>query len=158
MVKEFKYNKLVDPEQLHKQIAKAGFNILGIVFYSGDNIATVMLDDSETKDPTSIVEAYVYVKPVYPDYPKLYAEAQQTVVGALNQYNTAASSYINALAVWNNAGATITTGNALTKLAASEKMVEACATAIDAAKNAISALVSVVTVLAENSNLIHDDE
>ena len=158
MVKEFKYNKLVDPEQLHKQIAKAGFNILGIVFYAGDNVATVMLDDSETKDPTSIVEAYTYMKPVYPDYPKLYADAQQSVAGALNQYNSAVSSYISALTAWNNAGATITSGNALTKLAANEKMVEACATAIDAAKNAISALVSVVAVLAENSNLIQEDE
>ncbi|MDD4804333.1 MAG: hypothetical protein PHN69_04090, partial [Candidatus Pacebacteria bacterium] len=158
MVLEFKYTKQVDPYKLHKQIENAGFNILGVMYDEGMNMTTVMLDDSETNDPTSIVDTYTYVEPVYPNYPVLYANAQNVVNNALVQYNSAVTSYVAALTSWNNAGATITTGNALVKLAANEAMVTACATAIEAAKNAIVALVEVVTVLAKNSNVVQEEE
>ena len=153
MVKEFKYIKLVDPSKLHKAIANAGFNILGIMYDEGKNQTTVMLDDSETQDPTSIVEAYVYVAPVYPNYQELFASAKDTVGNALTQYNLAVAGYTTALAGWNSAGASVTSGNAIAKLVACEKMTVACATAIDATKDAIAALVEVVTVLAKNTNL-----
>jgi len=143
---------------LHKQIAKAGFNILGIMYDSGNNQTTVMLDDSETQNPTSLVEAYTYVEPVIPNYPALYANAQKTVMGALTQYNSAVANYVSALNTWNNAGASVTAANALAKLTANEKMTVSCATAIEAAKNAIATLVEVVTVLAKNNNLILEDE
>lgn len=158
MVLEFKYTKKVDPSKLHKQIANAGFNILGIMYDEGKNQTTVMLDDSETKDPSSVVEAYVYAPPVVHNYPGLFAEAKGTVGGALTQYSTAKSGYVSALQEWNAAGTTVTSGNAVAKLAACEKMVTACASALEASKDAIATLVSVTTVLAKNSNLEVEEE
>jgi len=152
MVKEFKYTKLVDPHKLHKQIENAGYNILGIVFDAGINLVTVMLDDSEDKDPTSVVDTYVYVEPVYPNYPALYATAQDTVQGALTQYNSAVANYVTALQAYNAASTTTA------KFNATESQIQACASAISAAKDAIAALVQVVTVLAKNNNVVQEEE
>lgn len=152
MVKEFKYTKLVDPSKLHKAIAAAGLNILGIVFDASKNLCTVMLDDTEIRDPTSIINSYVYVTPVYPNYPVLYANAQQSVQGALTQYNTAVVNYTNALSAYNSASTTAT------KLTAAENQIQACASALVASKDAITALVQVVTVLAENNNVVDQEE
>lgn len=152
MVKEFKYTKLVDPHKLHKAIASAGFNILGIVFDAGTNLCTVMLDDSEDKDPTSVVDTYVYVEPVYPNYPALYATAQGVVQGALTQYNSAVTDYITALNAYNTAS------TSTAKINATESQIQACASAISAAKDAIAALVQVVTILAKNNNVVQEEE
>jgi hypothetical protein len=152
-MREFVYIKLVDAGKLHKYIADAGYGIVGIVYDSGLNQVTVRLLDSETRDPTSLVNSYVYTAPVIPDYPVLYANAQQTVQDALVQYNTAVGNYTTALTSWNSYGATVTSGNALNKLTACENMVVACASAIQAARNSIGALVDVVTILAKNNSL-----
>jgi hypothetical protein len=156
MVIEFKYTKKVDPEALHKQIANAGFLILGVSYDSGTDETTVMLDDAETKDPTDVVNAYVYVVPVYPNYPVLFSDAKQNVNDALTQYNGAVATYTTALGEWNAAGTTITSGNALVKLAACEHMVVATAAAISAEKDAIAALVQVVTVLAQRATITEE--
>ena len=152
MVKEFKYTKLVDPSKLHKAIAAAGFNILGIVFDASINLCTVMLDDAEIQDPTSVVNAYVYVAPVYPNYPALYSSAQQDVQSALVQYNAAVVSYTAALSAFNSASTTAA------KFNAAEDQIKACASALSASKDAIAALVQVVTVLAKNNNVVDQDE
>lgn len=153
MVKEFLFTKECNPEVIHKQLTDSGFAVVGIVYDSGSNQTKVLLEDAETKDPTSVINSYVYVAPVYPDYPQLYTDAQATVNQALVQYNGAVTNYVAALGSWNAAGATVTSGNALSKLTACENMVVACASAIEAAKNSIAALVSVVTVLAQERNL-----
>lgn len=157
MVQEYKYTKLVDAGKLHKALAEAGYAVLGISYDSGRNEVTVMLDDSETKDPEPVVTAYVYVTPVFYDYTELFLEAQDVVAGALTQYNTAKDTYISALQAWNSAGSTITTSNALVKLGACERMVESCANALEASKDAIAALVQVVTVLARNNSLVEEE-
>lgn len=153
MVHELEFSKESNPEVLHKQLTDAGFSVQGIVYDSGKGVTTVILDESETKDPTTVVNSYVYTVPTYPDYPKLYSDAQKVVNQSLSQYNTAAANYVTALGAWNSAGASVTSGNALTKLAACENMVVACASAIEAAKNSIAALVAVVTVMATERNL-----
>lgn len=153
MAHEFEFNKESNPEVLHEQLTEAGFSVQGIVYDSGKGVTKVILDESETKNPTTVVNSYVYAAPTYPDYPKLYSDAQKVVGQSLAQYNTAAANYVTALGAWNSAGASITSGNALTKLAACENMVVACASAIEAAKNSIAALVAVVTVMATERNL-----
>ena len=151
-MKEYKYIKKVDPEKLHKQIANAGFKLLGVVYDSKLNQATIMLEDSETKDPTSLITSYVYVEPVNPDYPVLYANAQKTVDDSLDQYNSAVSIFQAATQAWNSAATSVA------KINASEQQILACASAIQAAKEAIGALVDVVTVLAKNNSIVSDDE
>lgn len=153
----FTFEKRCDPETLHGLLIGSDYRIIGVSYDSGRNQTTVMLDDLETKDPTQIVNSYVYTDPVYPNYPVLYTTAQQLVTGALNQYNSAVTSYTAALSVWNAQGASVTSGNALAKLAACENMVVATAQAIDATKEAVAALVAVVKVLARERNLSSED-
>jgi hypothetical protein len=146
-MKTFQFNKKVDPGVLHKILASSGFIIIGITYDSGTNISNVMLDDTETKDPTSVVDAYVYTPYIPPNYPNLYSNAQTTVNSALTQYNNAVTNYQTALTAWNSASTTTTKFNAV------EGQVVACASAISATKEAIAALVNVVKVLAQERSI-----
>ena len=118
MTKDFFFIKEVDCGALHQALLAASFLVSGVSYDSGNNQTTVMLEDTETKDPTSVVNAYVYVPYVPPDYPTLYTNASSVVQNALTQYNTAAANYLvdssaysttdvlaytNALATWTTA-------------------------------------------------------
>jgi len=153
----FVFTKLVDPGVLHRLLVTEGFLVSGITFDSGTNQTTVILEEGEEKDPTAIVGAYVYVPYVPPNYPQLYADASQVVQDALTQYNAAAELYGTAYNAWVSAGATVTSGNALTKLTAAGNAIVALASAIDAEKDAIAALVNVVTVLARNASVVEEE-
>lgn len=149
----FTFIKLVDPGALHKLLVQNGFLVSGISYDSGTNTTSVILEEGETKDPTQVVNSYVYSAPVVYDYPQLYKNAQATVTSAITQYNTAVTNYTTALGAWNSAGGTVTTGNAVAKLTAAEQQITACASAIQAAASAINALVGVVTVIAQRTRL-----
>lgn len=153
----FTFIKLCDPGALHKLLAQNGFLVSGISYDSGTNTTSVILGDGEVKDPTSVVNSYVYSAPVVYDYPQLYKNAQATVTSAITQYNTAVTNYTTALGNWNRAGGTVTTGNAVAKLTAAEQQITACASAIQAAASAINALVGVVTVLAQHDSIIEEE-
>lgn len=153
----FTFIKLVDPGALHKALVAAGFLVSGISYDSGTNTTTVMLEEGETKDPTSVVNAYVYSAPIVYDYPQLYQNAQATVTAAITQYNTAVTNYAAATGNWTAAGGNVTTGNAVAKLTAAEQQIQACASAIQAAAAAINALVGVVTVLAQHDSIIEEE-
>jgi hypothetical protein len=164
-----------DPGRLHKELKTAGFvffkengvEVGGISYDDGTKIATINLDPSETKDPTSIVNAYVYVPYVPPNYPVLYTNAQATVTAALATYNTAVAGYTTALATYNtkvtaytNAGIPVTSGNAVAHIQPLADAMQAIAAenaafalAFPAVKDAISALVGVVTVLAQRTSV-----
>jgi hypothetical protein len=166
----FNFVKQVDCGALHKLLIQNGFDVVGVSFDSGTNITTIELADTETKDPTSIVNSYVYVPYVPVNYPQLYSDASATVQNALNQYNSAVTtynsavaSYTAALTVWNNAATPTNLATAVIKINASEQMTVACAsaiqaeaTALQAAKDSIAALVSVVTVLARKNRVVEE--
>jgi hypothetical protein len=163
-----------DPNVLEKQLNAAGFVFSpggGITYDSGTKTAIIDLDPSETKDPTSIVQAYVYVEYVPPNYPQLYSNASATVQNALTQYNTAVAGYSTALATYNtkvtaytNAGIPVTSGNAVAHIQPLADALQALAAenaafalAIPALKDSVAALVSVVTVLAQRTNVVEED-
>ena len=164
-----------DPGVLHKQLKAAGFvffkengiEVGGISYDDGTKIASINLDSTETKDPTSIVNAYVYVPYVEPNWPLLYSNAQTVVTNALNTYNTAVAGYTTALSNYNaaiaaytSAGIPVTSGNAVSHIQPMANAIQAMAAenaafalAFPAVKDAISALVGVVTVLAQRTDV-----
>ena len=56
----FTFIKLVDPGALHKLLVQNGFLVSGISYDSGTNTTSVILEEGETKDPTQVVNSYVY--------------------------------------------------------------------------------------------------
>lgn len=59
---EFTYPVKSDPGALQKQLIAAGFNVRYIT-HSEITGTVVTLDETETKDPASVVGSYVYVNP-----------------------------------------------------------------------------------------------
>ena len=95
-----------DPGVLHKLLKRNKFIFLknakgaevgGISYDDGTKIAIISLDPSETKDPATIVNSYVYVPYVPPDYPVLYGNAQAAVTSALAIYNDTVAGYTPAI-------------------------------------------------------------
>jgi hypothetical protein len=183
-----------DPGVLHKLLKTNGFIFLkntegvevgGISYDDGSKIATITLDPSETKNPTTIVNSYVYVPYVPPNYPLLYTNAQTTVTAALTTYNTAVSGYTGshsdlataktafatARTAYNTAGLPVTSGNAVAHIKPLSDMADAIslamlavdgqdtafASAFPAIKASITALVDVITVLAKRVAIIEEN-
>lgn len=76
MSKDFVYTKLVEVGALHKLLVASGFDVKGVSYDSGKNRCTVHLADTETKDPTAIVDSYIYVPLVPIDWNAEYAKAK----------------------------------------------------------------------------------
>ena len=72
---KYTYNKKSNIEKLQSELTAAGYLVDGLVYDEGSNRTTVMLKDTETKDPTSIVTAHVYIAPIVLDYKADYAAA-----------------------------------------------------------------------------------
>jgi hypothetical protein len=58
---EKEYTKKCEPGKLDKELRAAGFDIYGVSWAGSKTI--IHLKDTETKDPTPIVEAHVYEEP-----------------------------------------------------------------------------------------------
>lgn len=58
-MKDVRFKKKCNPIDLHSELVEAGFQFHGVT--CEDDITIVHLKDVETKDPTPIVEAHVYV-------------------------------------------------------------------------------------------------
>lgn len=167
----FTFEKEVDPGAVHRALVIASFLVIGVTYDSGRNQTTIILEDAETKDPTTAVTNYVYVPYVPPNYPVLYANAQAIVDGALTTYNTAVAGYITALSTYNTAlaayataGIPVTSGNAVAHIQPIANAVQAIAAensafalAFPAIKDSIAALVNVVSVLAQRVNILEDE-
>jgi len=69
------YPKKCNIWKLSRELVDAGFLIEGVSYDEGRNVTTVHLKDEETKDPTSIVEAHVYVEPKTIDWEKEFTDA-----------------------------------------------------------------------------------
>jgi hypothetical protein len=61
-MKNIQYKKLSEAGKLTIELRQAGFKVIGVT--CDGTITTVHLDDSETKDPTPIVEKHVYEVPI----------------------------------------------------------------------------------------------
>lgn len=169
-----------DPGVLHKLLKTNGFifwkdadgvEVGGITYDDGTKLAIMSLDPSETKDPTTIVNSYVYVPYVPPNYPVIYANAQATVTSALATYNTAVAGYTaaiddynTAMAAYITAGIPVTSGNAVAHVQPLADGVQAMAAenaafalAFPAIKDSIEALVGVVTILAKRVAIIEEN-
>jgi hypothetical protein len=155
-MKYFQYNIQCDCGALHKLLQQNSFNVVGITYDTALNIATVMLDDSETKDPTDVVNSYVYVPYVPPDYPALFASANNSYQEAVTQYIGAKQSYINAVALWNAAGTDVTSTNAIAKLKTAQVEIVSAAIAIDALAVAVNNLYEVVKVLTQKVDIVEE--
>ena len=60
-MKEYTFNKIVNIAKLTQELRFAGFNTPGVAYNGQDSnpILTVLLDDSETKDPSVIVAGHI---------------------------------------------------------------------------------------------------
>lgn len=156
----FQFVKTVDCGALHRLLVQNGFDVVGVTFDSGTNLTTVQLADTETKDPTAVVEEYIFVPYVPINWTQLYSDAVATVVSAQNtvdtakgilqddlalynsantklqnaqsQYNTAAGQYITALNAWNSAANPTNLSQAVAKLNIAESQIQALASACQA--------------------------
>ena len=59
MSKEFSYSKRVEGNRLHNELNAAGYAVETIYSKANEAYCVVVLPDSETKDPTPIVDAHV---------------------------------------------------------------------------------------------------
>jgi len=170
-----------DPGALQKLLITNGFvfgSSGGISYDFGTKIATIVLDPSETKDPSSVVATYVYVPYVPPNYPQLYADAQATVNtaltnlsnalaqyntantslgNALTAYNTAASNYSTGLTAWNAAGTPVTSGNAVAHVQPAQNEAIALASACQAFLSAHQAQGSINSAFLLSFNAVVSD-
>ena len=156
----FQFFKTVDCGALHRLLVQNGFDVVGVTFDSGTNLTTVQLADTETKDPTAVVEEYIFVPYEPVNWTQLYSDAVATVVSAQNtvdtakgilqddlarynsantnlhnaqsQYNTAAGQYITALNSWNSAANLTNLSQAVAKLNIAESQIQALASACQA--------------------------
>lgn len=156
----FQFVKTVDCGALHKLLVQNGFDVVGVTFDSGTNLTTVQLADTETKDPTAVVEEYIFVPHEPINWTQLYSDAVATVVSAQNtvdtakgilqddlarynsantnlqnaqsQYNTAAGQYITALNSWNSAANPTNLSQTVAKLNIAESQIQALASACQA--------------------------
>lgn len=135
-----------DPGVLQKQLIAAGFNFGtggGISYDSGSKNAVIVLDPTETKDPTDIVNSYVYVQYVPPDYPALF-------ITAYNNFQTQVTNFTNAKKAYDTAGSTVNNTNAVAHLVAVQDEVWALA-------QGVLQLYNVVKVLAQRTNVVDED-
>lgn len=156
----FQFFKTVDCGALHRLLVQNGFDVVGVTFDSGTNLTTVQLADTETKDPTAVVEEYIFVPYEPINWTQLYSDAVATVVSAQNtvdtakgilqddlarynsantnlqnaqsQYNTAAGQYITALNAWNSAANPTNLSQTVAKLNIAESQIQALASACQA--------------------------
>lgn len=163
-----------DAGALHKLLAQNGFDVSGVSFDSGTNITRVDLADTETKDPTSIVNSYIFVPYVPINWTQLYTDAVAGVTSAQNtvntakgilsddlalynsantnlgtaqsQYNTAAGNYSTATTAYGAAGATVNTTNAVAHLVQAENQILALASACQALLGAMQAQAGINSV------------
>jgi len=70
------YIKKTNIAKLHNELVAAGFLIDGVSYNEATNTTTVHLKDEETKDPTPIVEAHVYIEPKTIDWEKEFTGAK----------------------------------------------------------------------------------
>lgn len=75
MVKEFTYTKQVDVGALHKLLQSYGYAVIGVTYDSGQNKCIVHLEDTEFKEPTPVVNAYVYVAPIIINWKEEFKKA-----------------------------------------------------------------------------------
>lgn len=59
-MKDILFNKQVVPWKLHKELVASGFDIAGVSYDAGTNITTTHLNDTETKDPSNVVNSHTY--------------------------------------------------------------------------------------------------
>ena len=168
------FEKQVDCGALHKLLVQNSFDVVGVSFDSGTNITRVDLQEGETKDPTSIVNSYIFVPYVPVNWTQLYTDAVETVTAAQNtvntakgilnddlslynsantnlgtaqsQYNTAASNYSTATTAYGTAGATVNTTNAVAHLVQAENQILALAGACQALLGAMQAQAGINSV------------
>jgi hypothetical protein len=99
----FHFVKQVDCGALHKLLLQNGFDVIGVSFDSGTNLTTVELAEGETKDPTSIVNSYIFVPYVPIDWTKLYTDAVAVVTSSKNTVATAKEILQDDLGLYNSA-------------------------------------------------------
>jgi hypothetical protein len=150
----FEYNIMSDPGDLYDLLASRGYNVIILTHDAGRNVTGIGLDDSDLKDPSSVVSTYVYKPHVNPDYEALFSQADINYKGAADQYLTARDTYISALTAWNNAGSDVTQATAIAKLKAAQGEISALAQAVQAQATAIQDLYEVVRVLALKSDCL----
>lgn len=170
----FPFTKQVDCGALHRLLVQNGFVVIGVTYDSGTNVTLVQLADSETKDPTAVVEAYIFVPYVPINWTQLYSDAVATVVSAQNtvdtakgilqddlalynsantnlqnaqnQYNTAAGQYSTAQNNWNSAANPTNLSLAVAKLNIAESQIQALASACQALLGAMQAQAGINSV------------
>jgi hypothetical protein len=83
-MKTYTYSKLVNPDKLRQELLNASFASPGTATYKDGKVTEVLLPDTETKDPSPVVNAHVCLgyKEIdwAAEWEKAKTTAQQTVL------------------------------------------------------------------------------